>query len=194
MANRKAIILLSLICWPLLGQSPAAASHDPRIKFKDGTRYLRDLSAALHIPRESICKELGLYDCYSDAFRIVLGGVEPYRDAIVEPLESASLTSPIALDRVALRVCTLRVTEDAKDPQNAILFRPGTHDMKWRKEVASLIYDALLQRGATGQEVERLIRFYDTVAAEGRPAPDTAHDWTVLSCFAVSSSLESIFY
>jgi hypothetical protein len=33
-------------------------SADPRVKFKDGERYLRDLSANLNIPREEICKEL----------------------------------------------------------------------------------------------------------------------------------------
>ena len=97
--------------WLLLGLSAAALaqtpeSADPRVKFKDGERFLSDLSASLNLPRESICKELGQYDCYTEAFRIVLGGVEPYSLGIAQPIEQASLTSPIALDRVALRVCT----------------------------------------------------------------------------------------
>lgn len=52
------------------------ASIDPKVKFKDGDRYLGDLARALNMPRETVCKELGRYDCFSDAFRIVLGGVE----------------------------------------------------------------------------------------------------------------------
>jgi len=196
--NRKrrwfAVLMMTAIWTPLIAQTPGATSSDPRIKFKDGARYLRDLSTALQIPRESICKELGQYDCYTDAFRIVLGGVEPYGNAIVEPLETASLTTPIALDRVALRVCTERVAEDVKNPTEAVLFLPGPPSKKWKQTTAVRMYDKLLQRDARKDEINRLLDFYDAVAAEGRPAAETARDWTVLGCFSVASSLESVFY
>jgi len=188
------VLTLAFVCVPLLGQSPGTTSSDPRVKFKDGARYLDDLSTALDMPRESICKELGRYDCYNDAFRIVLGGVEPYGNAIVEPLETASLTSPIALDRVALRVCSERVALDVKNPNKAVLFRTGTTDQKWKQATVNRLYDKLLQRDASSDEIHRLLGFYDTLASEGRSGASTARDWTVLGCFAVASSLESIFY
>ena len=59
------VLMVAAVCVPLVGQSPGTASSDPRVKFKDGARYLSDLATALEMPRESICKELGLYDCYS---------------------------------------------------------------------------------------------------------------------------------
>jgi hypothetical protein len=179
----------------LLATLPAQESADPRVKFKDGERYLRDLATALDLPRETICRELSQYDCFADAFRIVLGGVEPYSIRIVEPQESAALTTPIAVDRLALHACTQRVAEDVKTPAKAVLFRPAKSakpDKKWKEQTVQTIYDRILRRDATREEVARMLAFYDTVAKD--PAPDAARHWTVLGCFTVASSLESIFY
>ena len=119
---------------PALAQGPAPASPDPRIKFKDGERYLRDLSESLEIPRNEICLELSRYDCADKAFRIVLGGVDPYEIRIMQPLDQASLASPIAFDRVALQVCSGRVARVKADPATAILLTPapGRPDTAWR--------------------------------------------------------------
>lgn len=173
----------------------AQESVDPRVKFKDGERYLRDLATALELPRESVCRELSQYDCFADAFRIVLGGVEPYSIRFVKPQEAAALTTPIALDRLALHACTQRVTEDAKTPAKAVLFRPmksKNPDKKWKEQTVATIYDRILRRDATRDEIARMVAFYDTVAKD--PSPDTARNWTVLGCFTVASSLESVFY
>jgi len=185
-------LLLLLLALSAAAQTPA--SPDPRVKFKDGERYLRDLAAALELPRDSICRELSQYDCFSDAFRIVLGGVEPYRIRVVEPQEKASLTAPIALDRLAMHACTRRVEEDVKSPAGAVLFRAtkARPDRKWKQQTATVIYDRILRRTPTAEETARLVSFYDAVA---RKAGSTAsRDWTVLACFTVASSLESVFY
>ncbi len=189
---------------PAAAAPAPVASADPRVKFKDGERYLRDLSAALGIPRDTICKELGQYDCVSDAFRIVLGGVEAPNMLVNVPLEEAALTAPIALDRVALHVCLERVNMDAADPEHAVLMRAGAFgpkgkarkvDPKWMTSTAAGIYDVLLQRPASPEETQRLVGFYGDVRAD-RPAAskDAVSDWVKLSCFAVASSLESVFY
>jgi hypothetical protein len=192
-----------------LTPSPAAtpapvASADPRVKFKDGERYLRDLSANLNMPREDICKELSRYDCMSDAFRIVLGGVEAPNLLVNEPIENAALTSPIALDRVALHVCTNRVKMDRDKPADAVLFKAGalgkdgrakSPDATWMRQTADTIYGAVLMRSPSENEIRGLTDFYAQVR-EGRPANsiDVAADWVTLSCFAVASSLEAAFY
>jgi hypothetical protein len=185
--------------------SPApVASADPRVKFKDGERYLRDLSASLNIPREEICKELSRYDCMTDAFRIVLGGVEAPNLLVNEPIENAALTSPIAVDRVALHVCSNRVRMDKEKPAEAILFRAGafgsdggarTPDKAWLNRTADTIYGTILLRSPSDREIQNLTAYYSQVA-EGRPAnsPEVAADWVTLSCFAVASSLEAVFY
>ena len=180
---------------------PAAApvaSIDPRVKFKDGERYLRDLSDGLGVPRESICKEMSQYDCFSDAFRIVLGGVEGPNLLVNSPLEQAPLTAPIAVDRVALHACTARVDLDVATPAQARLLKGGGRGAPgaaWKQATTLRIYDAILRRAPTADETRRLVAFYDEVA-QGRPArsPEVKRDWVILGCFAAASSLEAIFY
>lgn len=180
------------------------ASVDPRVKFKDGERYLRDLSENLSMPREEICKELSRYDCMTDAFRIVLGGVEAPNLLVNEPIENAALTSPIAVDRVALHVCSNRVRMDREKPAEAVLFKTGAFgadgrarspDTKWLNAAADAIYGSILMRSPSEREIQNLAAYY-TQVAEGRPANsvEVAADWVTLSCFAVASSLEAVFY
>jgi len=186
-------------------ETPAPVpSADPHVKFKDGERYLRDLSANLNIPREDICKELSRYDCMSDAFRIVLGGVEAPNLLVNEPIETAALTSPIAVDRVALHVCTKRVRMDQEAPADAVLFKAGAFgkngrakspNSAWLNATADAIYGSILLRSPSAREAATLAGLYKQVA-DGRPSgsEDVAADWAILSCFAVASSLEAVFY
>lgn len=176
------------------------ASVDPRVKFKDGDRYLRDLADGLAVPRESVCLELGQYDCFSDAFRIVLGGVEAANLLVNEPLEVEALTAPIAYDRLALNVCTNRVQLDVADPEAAVLYRPGNlagsrrTERAWLEQTANGIYAGVLRRDPTPAETAQLVAFHDEIAASADDAETIARDWTVLACFAVASSMEAIFY
>jgi hypothetical protein len=188
-----------------IAETPAPVpSADPRVKFKDGERYLRDLSASLGIPRDDICKELSRYDCMTDAFRIVLGGVEAPNLLVNEPIDTAALTSPIAVDRVALHVCANRVRRDRETPASAVLFKAGAYgrdgrdkspSQAWLSTTADAIYGSILLRSPSEREVATLAGFYNQVAG-GRPASsqDVAADWVTLSCFAVASSLEAVFY
>jgi len=177
--------------------APAGASLDPRLKLKDGDRYLRDLSAALEMPREEICKELGQYDCFRDAFRIVLGGVDAANLGLNEPLAQEALTAPIALDRVALHVCVNRVGKDLADPAHAVLLKGVKGDARpspaWMKRTANDIYGRILSRDPSPSETAKLVAFYKTVEAQA-PAGERTKDWVALGCFAVASSVENVFY
>lgn len=174
------------------------ASADPRVKYKDGERYLRDLSESLAMPRETICRELGRYDCFTEAFRIVLGGVEGPNLLVNQPLEIEALTSPIAYDRVALNVCASRVGLDAAEPAAAVLFKPSGKSARkpgkaWLNSTADGIYAAVLRRDPTPAERSQLVAFYDEIARTSAGG-NAAKDWTILGCFAVATSLEAIFY
>lgn len=188
--------VLSLSGTAAQAQDTAPASPDPRVKFKDGERYLRDLAESLEIPRKEICLELSRYDCADKAFRIVLGGVDPYDIRIMQPLEQASLASPIAFDRVALQVCSNRVARDKADPATAVLFKPaaGRPDAAWRGALADRLYDRILRRDADAGERQRMTAFLEGLEPRtGRSAKGQA-DQTVLACFALASSAEAAFY
>jgi len=211
MTYAAAALALSSACFAQTPPKPAkatqaepAASADPRVKFKDGERYLRDLSTNLSIPRDEICRELGRYDCVTEAFRIVLGGVQAPDLSVNMPLEEAALTAPIALDRVAMHVCLTRVQRDLAEPKKAVLIGPGAFGphgaaakpaAAWLKATTTNIYGAILLRSPTPAELVQMSAFYDEVR-NGRKANDpvVASDWATLSCFAVASSLENTFY
>ena len=186
---------------PAAAADGPVASLDPRVKFKDGERLLRDLSLALDIPRDRICKELGRYDCFNEAFKIVLGGVDAEYLGINQPLAQEALTAPIAVDRVALQVCTTRVQMDIADPSKAVLLkaqaRPsrGKPPTAWMRQTSAGIYETILGREPTKSETTELVRFYGKTARTGGKAnPDAVKDWVTLGCFAVASSLENVFY
>jgi hypothetical protein len=174
-----------------------AASRQARVKYKSGARYANDLAAALDLPRDALCRELGRYDCVDEVHRIVLGGVEPYTLGVREPLPSIAVTAPIAQDRVALAACTERIERDLAASKPVFLTKvdidaptPGQLEATSKR-----FYDRILRRDATPDEVSALAQFHSTVTDEPGESPATAtRDWAILSCFMVATTLESIFY
>jgi hypothetical protein len=170
-----------------------------RVKFKGAKRFGTDLASALGLEAEALCNELGLYNCL-EVHQIVLGGMEPYRLGINKPLPKAGLTAPIAADRVALAACAERIKRDFAPDATSVLFdrlpeldqRPSE---QWRQAVASQLYQRVLRRDATSNESLALVNFYDEVELEhGGASEETTKDWVSLSCFAVSTMLEALFY
>jgi hypothetical protein len=174
-----------------------AASRQARVKYKSGARYANDLAAALDLPRDAVCRELGRYDCVDEVHRIVLGGVEPYTLGVRDPLPSIAVTAPIAQDRVALAACTERIERDLAASEPVFLtavdldaLTPGELEA-----TAGRFYDRILRRAATPDEVSALAQFHSTVTDEpGESGATATRDWAILSCFMVATTLESIFY
>lgn len=173
------------------------ASHKARVKFKGGEVMLRDLSAALELPRDRACGELGRYDCVKDVHSIALGGVEPYEQGINTPLEVMPVTAAIAADRVALSTCTRRMRLDFDAPDDAVIFGAlaggsGVPDKATLAATARTLYDRILRRDATDAEVATLVDFHAEVMAE--TGDDARRSWAQLTCFSVATSLEALFY
>ena len=190
---------------PQTNDSALVPSKQPRVRAKGGARYATDLAAALALPRDQLCKELGTLDCVDDVHRIVLGGVEPYDLGIYQPLAVAPMTAPIAVDRVALSACARAARRDVHEPQQAVFWRDRTPGVALsaaeRAVVAGRIYDRLLRRDAEAFEVEALVGLHDDVVAElaaaqtaTTAAGDADEQWLTLACFAVASGTEALFY
>jgi len=174
-----------------------AASRQERVKYKSGARYANDLAAAFDLPRDAVCRELGRYDCVDEVHRIVLGGVEPYTLGVREPLPSLGVTAPIAQDRVALAACTERIERDlaASEPVFLAAVDVDAPTPGQLEATAGRFYDRILRRAATPDEVSALTQFHSTVSDEpGESGATATHDWAILSCFMVATTLESIFY
>jgi len=182
---------------PTVPTEQVAASRQARVKYKSGARYASDLAAALDLPREAVCRELGRYDCVDEVHRIVLGGVEPYTLGVREPLPSIAATAPIAQDRVALAACTERIERDlaASEPVFLTAVDVDAPTPGQLEATARRFYDRILLRDATPDEVSALAQFHSTVTDEpGESRATATYDWAILSCFMVATTLESIFF
>ncbi len=177
-------------------------SNRPRVRFKGGRRMATDLATALNLPRGELCKELGKFDCVDFVHNVALGGVEPYELGVREPLDQASVTTPIAVDRVALAACGQRAKLDFDTPESAFLFgdlaaaTDATREAAL-KVTANRLYDQLLRRDANVDETAALVAFWDTAkaaAAKGADSATLARDYATLACFAVATSEEALFY
>lgn len=173
------------------GPLPSLSS---RLKARTGTVYANDLAVALELPRESVCKELGRYDCAETVHKIALGGVEPYVLGLQNPLPIAPITAPIAIDRIALNACVERARLDFEEMGQGV-FAPlavvdGPPSVAVREEVVGGLYRKLLKREANAEELSLAVAFYDELADGTAPT----RDFAVLSCFAVATHVEAVFY
>jgi hypothetical protein len=177
------------------GEFELVPSRKARVKFKGGERALGDLAVALELDRASACTELGIYDCVTQVHRIALGGVEPYELRINDPLEVIPVTAAIAADRVALVACGQRVAADFEDPQNAKVFKvlaSGDATAETLGASVDALYDRILMRAPNAEEAAALVALHaDVVAEEGGDGRAT---WAKLACFAVATTLESLFF
>jgi hypothetical protein len=171
---------------------PQVTSSKARVMPKSGTVWGRDLASGLGLQEWELCQELGLSDCIQDAHRITLGGVEPTRLGIDEPLPEALVSAPIAVDRVALSACGERYSRDQGGP--AVIFGPllDKDSKRSRRAVAEQLIIRLLSRHPSEEEVDSLaIELYDAIEPV---ADDLQRDWAIGACVVVATSTEALFY
>lgn len=173
------------------------ASPTPRVRFKGPKRLALELARILDLDESDVCTELGQYDCFA-VHNVSLGGADPFGVALYSPSETSTATTPIAVERVVLAGCIERAARDLETPASAVIFKDvvtsgGELDVDSdavRVAIDSL-YTRSMQRHASDSEVSHLLSLYADVAAE---SPSPARDWASLSCFAVLTSLETLFY
>jgi hypothetical protein len=158
-------------------------------------------SAALSLPPEQLCNELGRYACTTNVHTVVLNGVDPYVVGLFEPLKTTGATTPNVIDRVALAACARRVSLDVTTPGEAVLFKGLELDAQGRlvsregapvRDAITSLYQRTLLRDPSETEVGALSQLAAQIEASGSQTP--GRDWMTMACFAVLSSAESIFF
>jgi hypothetical protein len=171
------------------------------LRFKGPERLALDFAAALSLTAGQVCNELGQYPCTTAVHTVALGGVEPYGLGFYEPLPFTGVTTPIAVDRVALAACGQRVTLDVTTPTEAVIFGGIELDAQGRlasregepvKNAITALYQRALLRDPTEAEVGALVQLATDIESTSSPAP--GRDWMKAACFAVLSSAESVFF
>ena len=183
------------------GGSAFAASAKGVVRFKRNERLQADYAKSLGLQPNVVCNELGLYPCAMVVHPLALGGVDPYNIGLYEPVPFTGLTTPLVVDRVALSACIQRVGLDLGTPSTALIFKGLTLDAAGKlsnvnapevKTSLDLLYKQIVLRPVTDAEVGHLKGLYADILATGKP--EAGKMWMTLSCFAVLTSVESVFY
>jgi hypothetical protein len=183
------------------GGADFAVSAKAQVRFKGPERLLNDFAAALELPVDEVCRELGQYDCARVVHTLALGGVEPYGRGVYERPSATQVATPVVVERLALSGCISRVTRDLAQPTQAVIFKDVAlgPDGKLTDPSGAPVRDALtglyqraLLRDPTEAELSGLVQLSRDVEALGGPEP--GRDWMKAACLAVLSSTESIFY
>lgn len=183
-----------------VAQGGLTRSEKARVRFKGQVMLRNDFAAALSLDPAALCREVGTYDCF-DVHRIPLRGVEPYTLGAYEPVEDTTVTTPLAVDRIALSACRDRALADFGDSANAVIWKGlslgasgelSDPNASAVETALDLLYRRLLSRRALPEEIAKLRGLYTDVTAASEPNP--ARAWAILTCFAVATSEESLFY
>jgi hypothetical protein len=170
-----------------------AVSRNNRLKFKGGERFAQDLATGLDLNPNELCKELGSYDCATVAHNISLGGVEPYVQTIYQPTGELRASASNAVERIAMSACHLRAERDAAKPADDTLFGSLARNPSAGESarVAARLYQRLLGRDATAEELEHLAGFWTELQAAEK---DPARAFSTYACFAIATAEEALFF
>ncbi|MDP2344046.1 MAG: hypothetical protein Q8O67_24025 [Deltaproteobacteria bacterium] len=172
---------------------PFAISTHNRLAWKRQRALETDLMAALDLAKDELCSELGLYSCVDFVHLVPLGGNEPFARSQYEPLPSPTVTTPIAFDRVALSACATRADKDIAGDGvvfASLDFDAAAVDDATAAPVLEGLGKRLLGRALTPGEIEEFTAL--TVDDDG--AAVSPRDFAILSCFAIATMSETIFY
>ncbi len=200
---------------PQIGGHTAGPEPDPQpmgqmaslranVRFKGVHRLKGDWSRALALPPDELCRELDAHDCFDFVHTIALGGIDPYDSQVYEASDSLAINAPLVVERVALAACGTRYDRDlsVEDSDEAVFYKDielsDDHsivdiDSPGIEQYIERLYNRILLRMPTAQEVQTLRDFYPTLV-DIPGGEKHARDWGVLTCFMVLTSTESLFY
>ncbi|MDC0676024.1 hypothetical protein [Nannocystis radixulma] len=165
------------------------------LQWKRNAALQRDLMRALELPEDGVCNELGRGSCTREIHHIALGAADPIRIGLYKPLPDTLVSTPIVLDRVVMSACVNRANLDGGG--SPVVFTeldfgeaaPAADDEVFTDTVTAL-YRRLLSRDPEPHELTTLGGL--TVDDAGKPV--SAHEFAVLTCFAIGTSSEFLFF
>jgi hypothetical protein len=165
------------------------------LQWKRNAALQRDLMRALELPEDGVCNELGRGSCTREIHHIALGAADPLRIGLYEPLPDTLVSTPIVLDRVVMSACVNRA--DLDQGGAPVVFTdldfgeeaPAEGDDAFTATVTTL-YRRLLSRDPEPHELTTL----GGLAVDEAGKPVSAHDFAVLTCFAIGTSSEFLFF
>lgn len=170
--------------------TPAARAD---LRMKRWRQISTDLSGALQLQSDELCREAGLYDC-NEIHVVPMGGIS-VDNGLYAPIDGVSVTTGLAIERVLLSACWTRLQRDM-DPEltpavfTAIPLDDTTLSDDDADAQATLLWRRLLARDPSADELEAARRLHAGVIEDGgRNA-----EWALSLCLALGTSTEFLYY
>lgn len=182
------------------GLAQMATSTRGALVWKRGPALARGLSAALLVPEDELCNELGRFNCVDTAHQVPLGGNDPFVKGQYQPLSEPGATSAVSFDRLVLSACGAAVEFDRDRPASFIFRGHALDDVPLDPSSASAIEGARfvgaeLYRRLHGREARAAeLTTLEQLLTDDEGAGVSGFDFATLACFAVASTTETLFY
>lgn len=170
--------------------TPAARAD---LRMKRWRQISTDLSGALQLQPDELCREAGLYDC-NEIHVVPMGGIS-VDNGLYAPIDGVSVTTGLAIERVLLSACWTRLERDMAPGATPLVFseiplEPSTLDDDAADAQATLLWRRLLARDPSPEELAAARGLHAGVVEEGgRNA-----EWAMALCVALGTSTEFLFY
>lgn len=183
---------------PEVSCEESAAPVPESLVWKRADPLATDLALALELEPDTMCRELGVIPCV-EAERVALGGSDPLGTGLYAGPARPGLTTPNAVDRLVLAACAERVDRDARGPAEIVTEVDLTATLLDADDAATraaMLVDArtlhrrLLARDPSEAELEILV---DLARPDAGLTP-TAREWATLTCFAIGTRTDNLFY
>jgi len=172
-----------------------ATSTRAKLVWKRTRTLENDLTGALALTESTLCNEMDLFHCTRHVHLVALGGNEPFRKALYTPLADPSVTTSVAVDRLVLAACSNAVERDRTGPAlvfTALDLDAASVDAESAEVTTTIteLYRRLHARNPTVGEITEV----KTLAVDDSGASVSAEDFAKLSCFAIGTTTEFVFY
>ena len=162
------------------------------VRFKKQQLLANDIASALDLPKDQLCQEFDRLSCLDEVHHLAVGGVDAYEKSIFNGIEESLTTTPIVIERTILSACSNRASRDVNDGEGIIFAGlAGSPDSTTLGAAVTTLYRRALQRNPTADETAALTGLYEKVKGASQ---NPGSDWAALSCYAVLTSLEFVFY
>ena len=169
------------------------ASTRNQLTWKRYRTLQQDLMAVLDLPPGEVCNELDRFSCVDDVHLVPLGANDPFYQALYQPLTEPSVTTPIAVDRTVLAACSNAV--DRTRNGDSEVFAAFDLDAAAADGAPVTAHITAMFRGFHARDPQpNEIDEVKTLLVDDDGNAVSNADFLTLSCFAVGTMAEAIFY
>jgi hypothetical protein len=163
------------------------------LRMKRWRQISQDLSGALQLQTDELCREAGNFDC-NEIHVVPMGGIS-VDNGLYAPIDGVSVTTGLAIERVLLSACWTRLERDMAGEQPAVVFtqiplEDTTLDDTAADAQATLLWQRLLARDPSPDELAAARGLHVGIIEDGgRNA-----EWALSLCVALGTSSEFLLY